>query len=619
MLRAARELGESDMNCPDCGEENAPAAPICGLCKALLKPAAVPRPTAPAANPVQPAPVSPSVVPRAFILPQAPVAPPRSGPSAPAIVLALGVACLIGALVFRKAGRPGRAVLPAPDLVLKDDDERPTPNAPLEPIKAVPVTYDNPGSGRPIRSRGGVDPYGYPRTRPDPIRLLSLLHHRRFAELTQHLEWFQGEFENDYRKEYWPAGALEAFGTPDPAVTTLIDDWIQVSPTSFAPWAARAEHWQSIAWARRGTRFFNKTSNSQVRGMAEASARVIDNFKKAIELRPRLIAAHAGLIRLAKADSALGRMGHDALQQGLKLCPDCFLIRVAQMVSLYPRWGGSYEEMDEFAERSQRESKNPRLKLLAGYSDADRCSVASSNQDYRGALTLCDRAVAVGEVPLFFKKRAKVRSLMDDDARALADYDKAISVSPPDAALHRDRARSLLGSKQVERATADLLIARQLDPADPELAILLGNLASHYVVQGFQLEKQGRFTQAIERYVEALQLHPGDEQAMLRRKAVDMLRPVYDNAQQNPSDLEAHVRLDYQLASERRFDEVVSMWDRFIAAVPDEPRAYFERGGALCNLGKRPLGTKDFDRACALGLTAACEAAIKSKALKPRW
>ena len=93
-----------------------------------------------------------------------------------------------------------------------------------------------------------------------------------------------------------------------------------------------------------------------------------------------------------------------------------------------------------------------------------------------------------------------------------------------------------------------------------------------------------------------------------RGDALELLRAAVAD---HPDDFQAHRRLDHALASERRFDEVVTMWDGYLWLHPEDGRAYLERGGARYHLGQKDLAAVDAQRACDLGIAEGCQRAAQ--------
>jgi hypothetical protein len=78
---------------------------------------------------------------------------------------------------------------------------------------------------------------------------------------------------------------------------------------------------------------------------------------------------------------------------------------------------------------------------------------------------------------------------------------------------------------------------------------------------------------------------------------------------EDPTNFDAFLRLDGMLAPRRQFARIVRHWDRYLAAKPDDARAYYERGGARRHAGDVANSIVDLDRACTMGLQKACPVA----------
>ena len=64
---------------------------------------------------------------------------------------------------------------------------------------------------------------------------------------------------------------------------------------------------------------------------------------------------------------------HEAIEAALRQDPNTSLVRETYMFKLTPRWGGSYDAMDAFAQEAQAHaSANPQLVDLLGNSSGER-------------------------------------------------------------------------------------------------------------------------------------------------------------------------------------------------------------------------------------------------------
>jgi tetratricopeptide (TPR) repeat protein len=169
--------------------------------------------------------------------------------------------------------------------------------------------------------------------------------------------------------------------------------------------------------SRRWTRFF---------------ARASTDFYFGMRLDPRSIVPYHGLMNIAmnEPDHAMGRL---LLDRGLKLQPYSFILRVAYMWSLLPRWGGSYAAMEEFAKESAPyAAKNQRIKALAGYEDWDRGRVLEEKKDYARAEAAFTRALEVGDASQFRFDRGDLYWRRDKYREALEDLNSALLKRPQD-------------------------------------------------------------------------------------------------------------------------------------------------------------------------------------------
>ena len=257
------------------------------------------------------------------------------------------VATLVGA--GRERAEPTRA-------------ERLTPVIPLAPAP-VPRSL-------PLVGPEKAGPYGYPLKAVDGPALRSLLQHRRFAELTAYVEELQAAFEQDFRREYWPSDASEALGAGDPELSPLLDEWARAHPRSFAPYLARGAHWVNRALAARGGRWAGETSREDFAAMSAALETALPDLDTAVALRPRLVAALNKKIQALQRWSRTKVQMRTVVDEATAACPECFQVRATYLLSLEPRWGGSYAQMLAYAAEAPRE-RNPKLALLPGYVDLD--------------------------------------------------------------------------------------------------------------------------------------------------------------------------------------------------------------------------------------------------------
>jgi len=148
--------------------------------------------------------------------------------------------------------------------------------------------------------------------------------------------------------------------------------------------------------------------------------------------------------------------------------------------------------------------------------------------------------------------------------QALADFDRAITLSPDTARYYANRAIAQLGLQRMEQSFADLHRAIELDPNAPITYNQLGNTYSEV----------GQRQQAIAAYTQAIVLEPG-----------------YANAYYNRGN--TYARLD-------QLENAIADYSRAIELNPAHAKAYADRGLALRKLGRHIEALADLERAIQL-------------------
>ncbi len=535
-------------------------------------------------------------------------------------LFAVGIGGVVAALLGVRIPLLQRWLDPKPEpaagkqlSVAEERARRLAPTAVVAPVP-LPTTIMSGPDGR--------DADGYPLKQVDRAAVRALLHHRRFADLSRHLEQLQSDFEADRTREYWPIDAADAFDSAEAELGASLDAWVAATPASFAPYLARGTYWAAAAYARRGGRWAAETAREDLALMSEAVAKARADLEKARAIRPKLVAAERRLIIALRftGDHAGSRA---ALERALRACPGCFQVRVAYLIQLQPRWGGSHEEMLAFAKAAKRAASNPKLRLLAGYVDLDKANVLAHAEKLDEALVVVGRACALGEHWEFLKERAYLRRRLKQLDAALADLDRAAALRPGHPDVLRERAAANADLRRWDAAARDLVAAIRVRPTDSVTRTL-----TPYVVKGldheaWQRHKAGDTSGAIRLLDLALGLEPQNHEVQNRRKwmlvggTASGATPTPQQAEaaaratlrSTPDDLATLQRLDYALAAQGRFEEVIKLWNDYLTRHPSEGRAFLERGGAYYHLKKLREAHADAQKACELGVSEGCNVA----------
>ncbi|MGH7286255.1 MAG: DUF4034 domain-containing protein [Polyangiaceae bacterium] len=519
----------------------------------------------------------------------------------PRLAIASVVVVAIGAAVFIVHARRKAAVTAA----------REARQAPVIDVAPAAITDKTTVLAGPE----GVDADGYPTQYADKVVLKGLLLRARYDDLDKAFAQFQDAAEKDDRHEYWIIDAGDAFATADPSIKEKLDAWATASPNSFAPFFARGTYIAEVGFVSRGAKWSKDTPKEDFAAMTKAFGPAQDDLARALSMRPKLVAAKRVQIKMDRNDFA-DRDPADIVNEATKMCPGCFQIRVTYLFSATPRWGGSYEEMQSYVSKVSP-AANPRLRLLPGYLDYDRASIAAGKKDYATALASIEKACALGDGADFFYMRGNIHGWMHDWTAAKQDYDRAIAIRPEQPDFLADRANAELDSKSYEASATDLLTALRIDPTSSYARTFYEGSVRGIIYKGWEAQHAGNFDEALRLYDLAGELAPADHDLQTRRAdllagskdhpSVDVASAAAVASSGNvPDDIEEVRKMDYSLARQHRFSEIVPLWDAYIAKHPDDGRAYLERGGTYFNLRQMDKAGEDARKACDLGVNEGC-------------
>lgn len=132
--------------------------------------------------------------------------------------------------------------------------------------------------------------------------------------------------------------------------------------------------------------------------------------------------------------------------------------------------------------------------------------------------------------------------------------------------------------------------------------------------QAYELHKNDQFEEAIKSYNNILENDKTDSEVLYWRamaywilnKHLKASRDFHRVIRLEPDNFKAHKYADQLMSRDKRWDDIIELWGRYIDHVPDNAEAYMERGGAHHHAGNRDSSIRDAIKACQLGLEKAC-------------
>jgi hypothetical protein len=291
----------------------------------------------------------------------------------------------------------------------------------------------------------------------------------------------------------------------------LLDSWVAARPGSWGAFTARGTRWVETGYSRRGRELAKDVTEAQWAGMRDAFAHAETDLKRAIDLDPDGYVAYGRAIYMLKASggSVQIRKVLDAL---LARDPFNYGVRRRAMQSLIPKWGGSLEEMRQVAAEAQPfADRNPRLRILPGFAEAEAAEIDIRAKRYKEASRGFRRALAYGGYHDWYDDLAWCLSKLGFWAKVVETSDAWIAElgDCPDARMRRGDARIHLGD--YAGAVADLDVAHAGEPLKA------------YTIQRRALAhwRLGHRREAIEDLRLSLQIEPGNAWALEQLRAVE--------------------------------------------------------------------------------------------------
>jgi tetratricopeptide (TPR) repeat protein len=226
-----------------------------------------------------------------------------------------------------------------------------------------------------------------------------------------------------------------------------------------------------------------------------------------------------------------------------------------------------------------------------------------TNQQYEDSLKAIEKAVASltagttieGLADAYFRLGLLYQSAIENNDKAIADYDQGLKLQPDDAEAYNNRGSAYNGKSQYDRAIADFDQALKLKP----------DLAEAYNNRGFAYYYQGEYDRAIEDLNQALKLKPDSAAAYTNRGLAyagkgDTARAIadYDQALKLKPDLaEAYNNRGAAYNGKGEYDRAIADFDQALKLKPDYAEAYTSRGYAYYSKGDTDRAIADYEQA----------------------
>jgi tetratricopeptide (TPR) repeat protein len=297
-----------------------------------------------------------------------------------------------------------------------------------------------------------------------------------FAELDAR---FKADLDRHFSKDDFSEIIHRDFDRFDGSVASgqLSMRWLEKAPGSPYALTARGEYFLAMAYKARGGKWAADTPAENMQRMSEFVDKAIESYRQALALEPRLQQADAGIVSAASRESRYSEL-EAAFEHGMGVDPACKVLTGAMMVTLEPRWGGSYAAMTALAvQLSAYVRQRPLLALNTIWPQVDAAEMASRNDGYdagvrllRSVLTDSANATVFDDMGTWLDHATSV-----DRWEQLVILLEASRFNTGTQEANRIRGRLLVNlAKEPKWAIDSLKTAIELDPEDAYAHYLLG-------------------------------------------------------------------------------------------------------------------------------------------------
>ncbi|MDW2982318.1 DUF4034 domain-containing protein [Rhodanobacter sp. KK11] len=221
---------------------------------------------------------------------------------------------------------------------------------------------------------------------------------------------FKADLDRHFSKDRFSEVIHRDFEGFDDSVASgqLSMRWVEMAPASPYALTARGQYFLAMASKARGGKWAADTPSENMQRMSEFLDKAIENYRKALELEPRLLQADAGIASAAGFESRRDDVQNAAFAHGMSVDPACKVLTATMMVNLEPRWGGSYAAMNTLAvQLSAYVPQRPLLALNTIWPQVDAADMASKTDSYNAAASMLRSVLINSTNSLAFDKMGR--------------------------------------------------------------------------------------------------------------------------------------------------------------------------------------------------------------------
>ncbi|MEQ1796205.1 MAG: DUF4034 domain-containing protein [Nitrospira sp.] len=224
--------------------------------------------------------------------------------------------------------------------------------------------------------------------------VLNLLQTRQFQQLDSYYSELQQRYEKEGTLNDWQLLVqYQPFYDTNPANEPLLTEWIAQYPESYSARLARGIYYRKAGEAKRGSEWISKTPRENLDQLSQYLDLATDDLMLSRTLTVKPIVSIVHLLNVTKhRDGDLGNRYW--LEEANRIDSQNYGARRRYMLTLTPRWGGSYEDMYAFLQECRLQKlPSDHIRIYEAIIHDDRANMLRHNrrsaealQHYRQAL-----------------------------------------------------------------------------------------------------------------------------------------------------------------------------------------------------------------------------------------
>ena len=262
--------------------------------------------------------------------------------------------------------------------------------------------------------------------------LLEALLSGNLSQLERTFNEVQQGFERNRRADknlaevYYGLEDMHLF--PDQAtVSKRLDDWVRRFPRSYAAKTVRGSYLADKAMQARGGKFVSATTDEQFAEMRKWHVLAQRDLQASLTLTRYPLISHIRLYTIAMVGSDdQAKAVH--FSKAFEIAPASMQLHKQVMVSLTPRWGGSYEAMQAYIDKVKPGLESDKDRgVLKSMIIEDKASSLTAQKQYEQAYGLYGEVIPLRDSSNNLCKRAYLGSLLKKPAVSILNDLKAAS------------------------------------------------------------------------------------------------------------------------------------------------------------------------------------------------